>query len=268
LTGIQAGKLNTISELTKERLRKAGRRIGEEWQTSQAAAAKQPDLPTAGMPTSPPRCPDVGFRVFKLASSNIRAWEPDRDKLAETLEASVEHLKTDRTEQDILFKVITGDDISGEEAKIIAASEQLGHCASELELKRKIAAGEDFTREEVRVARDLIRDRSIVRDLEVIRSNLERRVWSARSRFILEKNVAAYQNRTRRTITRRDERCSLDFRGHELFFRVTGVAHGVARTKTGQRAVEIHARRELFSLTPNRDLIPAIVRLASFLLHR
>ena len=49
---------------------------------------------------------DLGFRVFKLASSNIRAWEPDRDKLAETLEASIEHLKTDRTEQDILFELL------------------------------------------------------------------------------------------------------------------------------------------------------------------
>ena len=49
---------------------------------------------------------DLGFRVFKLASSNIRAWEPDREKLAETLEASIEHLKTDRTEQDILFELL------------------------------------------------------------------------------------------------------------------------------------------------------------------
>ena len=50
--------------------------------------------------------PDIGFRVFKLASSNIRAWEPDREKLAETLEASIEHLKTDRTKQDILFELL------------------------------------------------------------------------------------------------------------------------------------------------------------------
>jgi len=49
---------------------------------------------------------DLGFRGFKLASSNIRAWEPDREKLAETLEASVDHLKVDRTEQDILFELL------------------------------------------------------------------------------------------------------------------------------------------------------------------
>jgi adenine-specific DNA-methyltransferase len=49
---------------------------------------------------------DLGFRVFKLASSNIQAWEPNRDDLPKTLEDSVEHLKTDRTEQDILFELL------------------------------------------------------------------------------------------------------------------------------------------------------------------
>ena len=49
---------------------------------------------------------DVGFRVFKLASSNIRAWEPDREKVAASLEAAVEHLKTDRTEADILYELL------------------------------------------------------------------------------------------------------------------------------------------------------------------
>ena len=78
-------KPRNIAELTKERLRRAGKKIKEE---------------------NPLFTGDLGFRVFKLASSNIQAWEPDRDKLAETLEASIEHLKTDRTEQDILFELL------------------------------------------------------------------------------------------------------------------------------------------------------------------
>jgi adenine-specific DNA-methyltransferase len=78
-------KPRTIAELTKERLRRAGKKIREE---------------------NPLFTGDLGFRVFKLASSNIRAWEPDRDNLAETLEASIDHLKTDRTEQDILFELL------------------------------------------------------------------------------------------------------------------------------------------------------------------
>jgi len=49
---------------------------------------------------------DLGFRVFKLASTNIREWDPDRDDLPKTLQESAEHLKTDRTEADILFEVL------------------------------------------------------------------------------------------------------------------------------------------------------------------
>jgi adenine-specific DNA-methyltransferase len=79
------GKPRTIAEITKERLRRAGKKIREENPTFNG---------------------DLGFRVFKLASSNIRAWEPDRDDLPKTLEESVEHLKTDRTEEDILFELL------------------------------------------------------------------------------------------------------------------------------------------------------------------
>jgi adenine-specific DNA-methyltransferase len=75
----------TLSEITKERLRRAGR------QTRDA---------------SPLFKGDVGFRAFRLASSNIRAWEPNPADLPSTLRDSVEHLKTDRTEQDILFELI------------------------------------------------------------------------------------------------------------------------------------------------------------------
>jgi len=96
----------TIAELTKERLRRAGKKIREEWQAKVAAAAKEPDLLKPRPETVVPQCPDLGFRVFKLASSNIRAWEPDRENLSQTLADSVEHLKTDRTEADILFELL------------------------------------------------------------------------------------------------------------------------------------------------------------------
>ena len=79
------GKPRTIAELTKERLCRAGKKIREE---------------------NPLFAGDFGFRVFKLASSNIRAWEPDRDKLTDSLFDSIDHLKTDRTEQDILFELL------------------------------------------------------------------------------------------------------------------------------------------------------------------
>ena len=49
---------------------------------------------------------DLGFRVFKLDSSNIRTWEPDRDDLDKTLLDSVEHLTPGRTEADVLYELL------------------------------------------------------------------------------------------------------------------------------------------------------------------
>ena len=49
---------------------------------------------------------DTGFRVFRLDSTNIRAWEPVRADLEQTLEGAVEHLKSDRTAQDILYELL------------------------------------------------------------------------------------------------------------------------------------------------------------------
>ncbi len=76
---------STISSFTTERLRRAAQKI----------RAENPLFPG-----------DLGFRVFKLDSSNIRAWEPDRDDLDKTLFDSVEHLKSDRTEADILYELL------------------------------------------------------------------------------------------------------------------------------------------------------------------
>jgi adenine-specific DNA-methyltransferase len=78
-------KYPTLADLTKERLRRAAKKIVAE---------------------APMFAGDLGFRVFKLASSNIRAWEPNRDDLPATLQDSIDHLKSDRTEQDILFELL------------------------------------------------------------------------------------------------------------------------------------------------------------------
>jgi adenine-specific DNA-methyltransferase len=78
-------KPRTLAEVTKERLRRAAKAV-----TTQHAMF-------AG---------DVGFRAFKLDSSNIRAWDPDRQNLPKSLFESVEHLKADRTESDILYELV------------------------------------------------------------------------------------------------------------------------------------------------------------------
>ena len=74
-----------VASITKERLRRAAKKIKGE---------------------NPLFAGDLGFRVFKLDSSNIRAWEPDRDNLPQSLLDATDHLKADRDEQDILFELL------------------------------------------------------------------------------------------------------------------------------------------------------------------
>ena len=90
--------LATIAEVGKARIRCLRNQILEQQK------AERDNLLPLGIENT--EAGDLGFRVFKLASSNIRAWEPNRDDLPKTLEESVEHLKTDRSEQDILFELM------------------------------------------------------------------------------------------------------------------------------------------------------------------
>ncbi|WP_303697664.1 site-specific DNA-methyltransferase [Brevundimonas naejangsanensis] len=78
-------KFPTIFEVTKARVKAAGERISSE---------------------NPSFDGDLGFRVFKLAQSNIVAWEPEPSDLEGTLLANAEHLVAGRTEQDVLYELL------------------------------------------------------------------------------------------------------------------------------------------------------------------
>ena len=75
----------TISDICKERFRRAGGKIREDLAHFEC---------------------DVGFRVFKLDSSNIRAWDPTPDDLDGALLAGLDHIEPGRTEQDILYELL------------------------------------------------------------------------------------------------------------------------------------------------------------------
>ena len=68
-----------LTELTKERLRRAGKAVENV---------------------------DAGFRVFKLDSSNVRAWEPERSDLAGSVIGYVDHIKPDRSEDDLFYELL------------------------------------------------------------------------------------------------------------------------------------------------------------------
>ena len=97
------GKPRNIAELTKERLRRSATKIGAAYARNDSATAQ---LSLENEPEKPTKPLDLGFKVFKLDTSNIRAWNPNPDELADTLMAHTEHLAAGRTEADVLYEVL------------------------------------------------------------------------------------------------------------------------------------------------------------------
>lgn len=77
----------TIAEIGKERIRRAAKKIAEE----NPEKAKNLDL---------------GFKVFKLDTSNIKGWDGNPDNLQMSLEDAVGNIKHDRTEHDVLYEIL------------------------------------------------------------------------------------------------------------------------------------------------------------------
>ena len=74
-----------IAEITKERIRRASSKIKEE---------------------NPNYEGDLGFKVFKLDSSNIKQWDGGSENLQKSLEDYVNQIKDERTSMDILYEVM------------------------------------------------------------------------------------------------------------------------------------------------------------------
>lgn len=99
----------TIAEIGKERIRRAGKKILEEWQAKQAKEkSKESDLltPSSEIPV-PHSPPDIGFRVLKIDSSNMADvyYQPD-ELTQDTLALHVDNLKPGRKPEDLLFQVL------------------------------------------------------------------------------------------------------------------------------------------------------------------
>jgi adenine-specific DNA-methyltransferase len=80
----KAGYKN-ICEIGKERIRRAGEKVKTE--------SGKDDL-------------DIGFKVLKLDSSNIKSWDSDFENLTQNLFDSVENIKSDRNEEDLVYEIL------------------------------------------------------------------------------------------------------------------------------------------------------------------
>jgi adenine-specific DNA-methyltransferase len=77
----------TIAEIGKDRIRRVINKIEDE-----------DPVTAANM--------DLGFKVLKLDSSNLREWDTQPKDLEEQLEFMVENIKADRSEDDLLYEIM------------------------------------------------------------------------------------------------------------------------------------------------------------------
>ena len=89
------GEYKTIAEISKERIRRAAKRIAEE---------KNGQLDLNGSSYL-----DLGFKVFKLDRSNFKIWEGNVEKindLVEQLTLHVDHVGKQSTPEDLLYEIL------------------------------------------------------------------------------------------------------------------------------------------------------------------
>lgn len=92
---------DTIASVGRERIRRVLALAEKEHATKRAKAGTM--LPgTVEVPSAP--C--VGFRSLKLDSSNIKPWDPDFDNVEQALLNSVDNIKPDRSEHDVLYELL------------------------------------------------------------------------------------------------------------------------------------------------------------------
>ena len=84
----KAGYMN-ICEIGKERIRRAGEKIKEKYKDKENIENL-----------------DIGFKVLKLDTSNIRKWQPDYDNLEQSLFDSVDNYMEGRTDLDVVYEIM------------------------------------------------------------------------------------------------------------------------------------------------------------------
>lgn len=82
----------TIADITKERIRRAGEKIKAEAKTD--------------LFSDPDKKLDIGFKAFKLDSSNINAWDGSIADFERNLFNSADNIKAGRTEEDVLYEIL------------------------------------------------------------------------------------------------------------------------------------------------------------------
>lgn len=87
----------SICKIGQARIKKAGDMILSDVEQSNLQLKIGNDLKQA---------PDIGFKVFKLDSSNMRKWNPDTKNIEQSLLDQINNFVDGRTEEDALYEII------------------------------------------------------------------------------------------------------------------------------------------------------------------
>lgn len=93
----KAGYKN-ICEIGKERIRRAGNQIRAEWEKEHPSDTLFSDEEKFTT--------DIGFKVFKLDSTNIRPWDSESEMSSDDLFSLSDVFKQDRSKEDILYEIM------------------------------------------------------------------------------------------------------------------------------------------------------------------
>lgn len=87
-----------ICEIGKERIRRAGEKIKSEWEKEHPSDTLFSDNEKFNT--------DIGFKVFKLDSTNIRPWNSESEISSDDLFSLSDVFKPDRSKEDILYEIM------------------------------------------------------------------------------------------------------------------------------------------------------------------
>ena len=106
-TGQQGGAGNATASLRSSELPCPYGHFGSDATTSGSREnASCPYKNTAHCPLTTKYCSDMGFKVFKLDTSNLLPWNPNAETLAQDLYKAVDNVLADRSTDDLLYEIL------------------------------------------------------------------------------------------------------------------------------------------------------------------
>ena len=88
---------NNICEIGKERIRRAGDKIKEEIESNNTQLK---------LGEEPKKVPDIGFKVFKLDTSNIKKWNGNTETIESEIQGSIFNYEVGRSELDVVYEIM------------------------------------------------------------------------------------------------------------------------------------------------------------------